>query len=592
MAAMVSVTLSTHSRMTDEERERDRACKEDVTAWLSTNAAKMMRQHADVMSTDDRLTQYVLGVTENPDKHNLYEQLSVKRFFELCGRYEFSQKRVRKFFKFYEILKFSGTAGRRRYKLTPIQAFQYANIYGFVDHLGRRLCRTAYIFVPRKFSKTTSTAAVAVYDMLFGDNNAQGYIGANSYDQAKICFDEIRAIMRGIDPSERHFRINREKIMFKDKGHDSFIKCVTSNARTQDGLFASLVVMDEYAQARNTKGKNGADLRNVLTSSMGPRTEPLTVIITTASDVLDGPFIAELEGVKTVLRGEQDNDMIFASLFMPDADDEEGDPNTWAKVQPHLGITVQPDFYEKEYATAKLSADNMLAFRTKLLNIFTVNEQQAWISAAIARNVSRPLDITQIKGRPDAMVAVDLSESDDFSAVSFGMYDVKNKSFFFHTAYFFPEGALPGHPNEKLYRKWAADGRLFLTTGTVINYSTIVEYILELNKYVRILAIGYDQWKSQEMINMLAAAGASKVLAAVPQTYGHFTAPVESMEHGIKTGRIHINDNPINAYCFGNAIMDVDHMENKKPIKKTANQKIDGVITMLMCMYWFIHYKR
>lgn len=44
---------------------------------------------------------------------------------------------------------------------------------------GRRLIRTAYLFVPRKFSKTTSCAALAVYDMLFGDNNAQAYVGAN-----------------------------------------------------------------------------------------------------------------------------------------------------------------------------------------------------------------------------------------------------------------------------------------------------------------------------------------------------------------------------------------------------------------------------
>ncbi len=103
--------------------------------------------------------------------------------------------------------------------------------------------------------------------------------------------------------------------------------------------------MDEYAQARNTAGKNGADLKNVLTTSMGSRRNPLTVVITTASEVVDGPFYHELEGVMRVLRGETESDIMFASLFLPDVDDEEGDPKTWAKVQPHLGITVQPDYY-------------------------------------------------------------------------------------------------------------------------------------------------------------------------------------------------------------------------------------------------------
>ena len=110
-----------------------------------------------------------------------------------------------------------------------------------------------------------------------------------------------------------------------------------------------------------------------------------------------------------------------------------------------------------------------------------------------------------------------------------------------------------------------------------------MEYILWVNRYVRILSIGYDPWKSQEVINMLAAAGAQSVLTPIRQTYGYFTAPVESFEHGVKTGRIFINNNPINYYCFGNAVLDVDKLENCKPIKRKQTQKIDGVITKLMC---------
>jgi phage terminase large subunit-like protein len=190
------------------------------------------------------------------------------------------------------------------------------------------------------------------------------------------------------------------------------------------------------------------------------------------------------------------------------------------------------------------------------------------------------------------MVAIDLSESDDFSAVTMGLYDLQQKSFYFHTAYFFPAGALPGHPNEKLYRAWAEKGYLTLTDGDVIDYRAIVNYVLRLNQYVRILGIGYDPWKSQEVINMLSAAGASNVIKGVKQTYGTFTAPVESFEHGAKTGHVFINDNPINAYCFGNAVLDCDKLENCKPIKRKQSQKIDGVITTLMCLRLFIDYER
>ena len=91
---------------------------------------------------------------------------------------------------------------------------------------------------------------------------------------------------------------------------------------------------------------------------------------------------------------------------------------------------------------------------------------------------------------------------------------------------------------------------------------------------------------------MLAASGAANVVTGVRQTYGNFTAPVESFEHGVKTGHIFMNNNPINAYCFGNAVLDEDNLENKKPIKLTPDRKIDGIITMLMCLRLFIDYER
>ena len=234
----------------------------------------------------------------------------------------------------------------------------------------------------------------------------------------------------------------------------------------------------------------------------------------------------------------------------------------------------------------------MLAFRTKLLNIFAENERKVWISSTLARKISIPMSLDSLQGRPDAMCAIDLSESDDFSAVTIGMYKAETKTFYFHTAYFFPEGALPGHPNENLYRVWASRGFLVLLPGDVIDYRAIVEYILEANKKVRILSIGYDPWKSQEVINMLSASGASNVVKGVRQTYGNFTAPVESFEHGVKTGHVFINNNPINAYCFGNAVLDEDKLENVKPIKKSPFHKIDGIITMLMCTRLFIDYER
>ena len=568
--------------MTEEEKDKLRQAKADVTDLLARTRIDRYR----LTDVDSRLDAYVREVASNPDGHNLYEQLAVARFLTLCDKYGINVTEVWQFADFYESLYFPGKAGQQRYELTPVQYFQFASIFAFWVG-SKRVVREVVLYVPRKFSKTTSTASLAIYDLLYGDANAESYTGANSNDQAKKCFDVIRNCVRKLDPKERRYAINEQTVKSKRKDRTAFAQCLTANARTKDGLNASTVIMDEFSQARSS------ELLTVLTTSMGVRDNPLTAIITTASDVFDGPFYEMLQGYKSVLLGEYEDDSVFAHIFEPDLDDAEDDESTWLKVHPHLGITVSLEFYRQEYKNAvRNGSEAMLAFRTKLLNLYAENEQRSWISSTLARHISKPMSIDGIKGRPDAMVAIDLSESDDFSAVTMGMYDAGQKNFYFHTAYFFPAGALPGHPNEKLYRTWAERGFLILTDGDVIDYRRIVEYVLWLNQFVRILGIGYDAWRSQEVINMLAASGAGNVIKGIRQTYGTFTAPVESFEHGAKTGHIFINDNPINAYCFGNAVLDSDRLENCKPVKRKQTQKIDGVITTLMCMRLFIDYER
>ena len=569
--------------MTEEEKARILAAKTEVSEEL----AELDIDSYNLSAIDGRLTEYARSVAGDPSAHNVWEQLALRRFFRLADRYGLDRVAIQRFFTFYEGLYFPGKSGYQRYRLTPVQCFQFASVYGFWNGT-KRVVRECVLYVPRKFSKTTGTASFALYDLILGDANGEIYIGANSQDQARKCFDVIRGSLRRFDTLGKRFVINKETVTpTKRNPRSSLAQCLTANARTKDGLNASTVIMDEFSQARDNS------LLTVLTTSMGVRENPLTVIITTASDVFDGPFYEMLQGYKSVLLGEFEDDSLFAHIFEPDIDDPEDDEATWLKVQPHMGVTVSLDFYRQEYKNAiRNGSDAMLAFRTKLLNIYAENEQRSWISSTLARTISRPMPLDAIKGRPDAMVAIDLSESDDFSAITMGMYDPVKKNFHFHTDYFFPRGALPGHPNERMYRVWADKGHLTLTDGDVIDYRVIVDRVLYLNNVVRVLGIGYDPWKSQEVINMLAASGAANVLSPVRQTYGNFTAPVESFEHGAKTGHVFINDNPINFYCFGNAVLDTDKLENCKPIKRKQTQKIDGVITKLMCLRMFMDYER
>lgn len=112
---------------------------------------------------DNRITQYVIDNLTNYDGHNKYEILAVLRFLDFLQREDLVLKKneVKKFFTFYETLKFPSNKGMQSFKLTPNQCFIFANILGFYyKESGYRVCRDALLFCPRKWSKTTSVASL------------------------------------------------------------------------------------------------------------------------------------------------------------------------------------------------------------------------------------------------------------------------------------------------------------------------------------------------------------------------------------------------------------------------------------------------
>lgn len=567
--------------MNEEWRQRIVEAK----AGFASRLASVEWKKYHLRRIDRRIESYCKNVASAPDRHCVWELAAVERFLVMYRRYGIDIEAVQRFFRFYEALYFPGPTGPTRYKLTPVQAFQFCSIYGFWQN-GRRVVREAVLYVPRKFSKTTSSAAFAVWDLMFGEANAESYTGANSADQAQKCFDVIRTCVQHIDPGARRFTVNEQIIKSHWGGRTAKAQCLTANARTKDGLNVSTAIMDEFSQARD------ANLLNVLTTSMGVRPDPLTVIITTASDVFDGPFHDMLEGYKKVLLGDFEDDSLFVHLFEPDPGDDEGSEETWCKVHPHMGITVSLDFYRREWAAAqRKGAEAMLAFRTKLLNLYATSERRQWIGRRLAEQCVRS-GLFVPNENMVAQIGVDFSKCNDFTAVTAAYYDQSTGRFHLDTRYFFPEGALPGHPNEELYRKWAEQGHLTLMHGSSIDYQVIIAYIESVGALVPVIKIGYDANLATDFANTMRAIGWGDSLFAVPQAHGYFSAPVFSLEKGMIEGVITINDNPINLYCFDNSVLDENSVGDYKPIKKSENQKIDGVITMLMALRQYLYWER
>lgn len=557
---------------------------------------------------DRRLFEYFEDVVNCSEWHNGYEVAGCVRFFEFLDRYDFRWEKVLRFVRLYESLLFPGNSGRQRYRLTPIQVFQFASIFGFYREDGRRLTRRAILYIPRKFSKTTMVASVAVHELLYGDQNAQAYAAANSYKQAQVCFREISQLCRQLDSRGRFFQRNRETIRWKENkfGKESYVECLSGGADTKDGLNASLVIFDEYAAAKYVKGhSDGAELLQVLESSSGSREDYLTLIITTASRVLDGPFMSELGVAEMVLEGKTKNDSLFASLFMPDeweVDDFEllGDRRLWKKCNPHIGVSVKESFYQDMFELAKTDPEKMIEFKTKMLNIPVAGGGKMWFDFIATERLMCDFYPGVSGSRLPAMCAIDLSVRDDLSSVTYGVYSRKERKFYFYSDFYVPQAVLGCHENARLYQQWVDDGFLKVCPGNVIDYAMIVDDILKRNKQMKILQIGFDAYKAKEVVNSLSSAIMStgtdpkKILKAVPQTFGAFTAPVDSLTYAAfsTVPKVGFARNPIMRWMLCNAVLEEDRMGNRKPMKSKANLKIDGVVTSLMCIWLFQNFDR
>ena len=609
---------------TPEAQEHARRKRRAVSALRrSLEAARPVLDGAD-----QRLMAYLDGVLAKPKAHNLYEIAGAAVFCRKVVRYEWDDTRAMQFARFYECLPFDGPQGRTSYRLTPVQMFVVANIFGLytINAAGHRvrLTRDVYIFVPRKFAKTTFCSALMLWWLLFESYNAEAYAIANSYQQARVLFDMSRSAMLALDPEQKLFRVNRETIFFQNRtaqgARASKAVCLAANPKNLDGLFAELVIRDEGAQARDTATKSGSDLKNVLVTSEGPREQPLNVDISTASDVVDGPFHREIEGVEKMIveilstkykvpatrkkqPTETSNDRLFGLLFLPDVGDREDDPKTWAKVQPHLGVTVSPDYYELEWQRAQLSADNMLAFRTKLLNIFCVNEATPWLGLALAQKMHYDWDpltghgMEHLDEPPVTMAAVDLSVRGDFTAVTFAAYIPSLRQTWTHTRYYLPEGVMATHARRHHYQHLLDAGHIYLTPGDTIDPNTIADYVMDVANagHVELRKVGYDQYRSTPFVNRMVEIGNPGIeenLIPMGQTMGPFTSWSMAYQQAARTGHILIAPNPLTDEAFQGAYLETSRDGiTCKPMKidpSPTGKRIDGLITNIMAHGLFI----
>ena len=503
-----------------------------------------------------------------------YVKLACQRYLDYFNRDDivFKPKKVDRVINFIGQLKhFTGSHNGKPFNLEPWQKFIVYSIYGWYYKDGTRMVRNAYIEVARKNGKTALVAALCLYHLIYdGEANAQVILSATSAKQAKICFDMCSNFLKPLDPKSKYFKRYRDSIKFD--ATTSSLHVVAADASRLDGYNASMFVCDELHEFKD------GSVFNVLQSSQGMRENPLGVCITTAGFNRSSFCYSMRSSMVELLHGKKEDDSQFAIIFTLDNNDDYEDENNWGKSSPNLGITVKPAYLRQQAQQAKNNPTLLTSYLTKLQNIW-LSSSEEWIAADYIYKSQRQWQYQDFE-EPFAYLGVDLGSTSDLTCVS--VMIPNDDKYYFRNYYFIPSEQLSVNPNRELYRVWQQQGHLFVTPGNVTDYDAILTEILKINEKLQIIQVSYDQWNATQFAINATEQGIN--LLPYSMSIGSLNRPTKEMARLILSGKVVMYTNPIDNFCFENVVIKRDFNDNERPTKEAYNNKIDGVLAMIMSL--------
>ena len=479
---------------------------------------------------------------------------------------------------------------RKPNKLAKFQKFIIGMIYGWRKKKNNtRRFTKAYISVARKNGKSLLVSGIALYELMMGKNpsaSRQVYSAANTKDQARIVFNMVKTqlnALRSTSKSIKKFtKVNRYEILCND---ESYMKPLSSDASTLDGLDVLCGILDEFGEAVNT------EMIEVLESSMSQQLEGLILIISTTTKNLNGPMHSiEYKFIEKLLEGEAKADAYLALCWEMDSLDEVDDKSNWIKSNPLFEIASAQDvmFEHKVNSLDEYKAKNDLSgWLTKEMNFWVQSSQDSYISKEEWEKVIAK-EKYDLRGRP-VYIGMDLARTGDMTSLSWVIPIVEEKKFYIdsHSWVSSTGGIDIKQSKDKIpYRQYAQAGLLeisqredgLIDTEDMCDWirNFISEYDLDLQ------GIYYDAHQATPAIINLSIDYPDKLIE-VPQRIQYLNAPTKYLRDLIKKEEVMHANNPLLNRAMYNAIM--KEFNDNIAIDKAMNRnKIDPVDALINAM--------
>lgn len=492
--------------------------------------------------------------------------------------YIFDKKKANRVCQFIENLSHvKGVKAGEPVHLEDWQCFILTTVFGWVKEDGARRFTQTYIEVPRGNGKSTLCSGIALYmECADGEQGAEVYSFATTREQAGIVFGDALAMARGNKDFKNYFGVtclNHSVIVL---GTNSKFMAKSSDAGTLDGLNTHCGIIDEL-HAHKTR-----HVYDVVISSIGKRAQPLVFCITTAGFYLHGICMERRKTTAKVLAGAVSIDSLFGIIYTIDEDDDWKTEKAVIKANPNWGVSVNPDIMRGELANALVNTSAQKNYLTKHLDVW-VNSDSAWLDMS-KYNACIDTSFTpeDFAGKP-CIYGVDLASKLDLSAV-IKLFWKKNQDdglihYYVWADFFLPSDTVKNSGNTSYYG-WVEDGHLRTTDGAITDIGQIEQFIIEDYKKFDTLSVAYDPMQATQMAQGLLQDGAPMV--ELYQNLKNLSEPMKTLQALMYSGRLHVLNNPVLHWNAANVVAHTDAKENIYPRKEKPEDKIDGIVALIM----------
>ena len=456
-----------------------------------------------------------------------------------------------------------------------------SNLFGWMREDGTRRFRNAYVEIPRKNGKTTMLAAVGLYCLLAdGENAPEVVIAASSRDQAAVCGDTARMMVKNSKTLSECVEVMRNTISAKD--NNGRLDIISSDANNKHGKSPSCIVLDEV----HTFGPAGEELYNALVTGVAARAQPLILSITTAGHDKNSLCWKLHQYADHVRKGIIKDSAFLPVIWGAEKEDDWHDEKVWAKCNPSLNVSVSLEFLRAEHAKAQELTGYSSQFRRLYLNQWTESETR-WISAESWNACAVPgLDIESLAGQ-NLYIGMDLSTTTDLTSIVCIFTDEQERVTAIPFS-FCPENGIKRRAklDRVPYEDWRERGHLEATSGDVVDYDAIINTLQRIAKIAKsIILCGYDPWNATMLATTLQSQGFKMV--EVRQGFRTMSEPCRALEALILSGRLMHPQNVVLDWCISNCVLEIDSAGNCKPSKAKSTERIDAcsaLVTALACM--------